>query len=310
MASSKRLGRAQHFIQSPQLRWARDPQLWVEIFVTMNFAILAVDIFIAHSMNRFRVAAEYIPLYFSIATPPLLISVIAMRWILHWRAPWRDIGFLIGWLAVLVGLAGVLFHLNSSFFLHRTIMSLTYAAPFAAPLAYTGLGFLLLVNRMVDSRSKQWAQWVIFLALGGFFGNFVLCLTDHAGNGFYFKTEWIPVVSAAFATGFLLVPLFIKVTCRFLDLCMLVMLAQVVVGLLGFWFHLQANLIEPGHSLFSKFVNGAPPLAPLLFPNLVGLALIGLWALTPHVEESSPGMSWLGALYHWANPRQKSEVAQ
>jgi hypothetical protein len=292
------------------MRWASDPQLWVELFVTLNFAILAVDIYIAHSMNQFRVAAEYIPLYFSIAVPPLLAAVIAMRWIGHWRAPWRDIGFLVGWLAVLVGLAGVLFHLNSSFFLHRTIMSLTYAAPFAAPLAYAGLGFLLLVNRMIDPRSKQWSQWIIFLALGGFFGNFVLCLTDHAGNGFFFKTEWIPVISAAFATGFLVVPLFMQVTRRYLDLCLLVMLAQVAVGLLGFWFHLQANLIEPGHNLFSKFVNGAPPLAPLLFPNLVGLALIGIWALIPHLQEPQRGRSWLGALYRWANPQATQSLAE
>ena len=114
---------------------------------------------------------------------------------------------MVGWLSVLVGLGGVLYHLESRFFLDRTLKSLTYAAPFAAPLAYTGLGFLLLMNRMVAARSAEWARWVIFLALGGFFGNFVLSLTDHASNGFFAKTEWIPVISSALATGFLIVPL-------------------------------------------------------------------------------------------------------
>ena len=52
---------------------------------------------------------------------------------------------------------------------------------------------------------------------------------------------------------------------------------QALVGVLGFWFHLQANLVEPGSGLFDKLVKGAPPMAPLLFPNLVGLAFIGLW---------------------------------
>ena len=79
-------------------------------------------------------------------------------------------------------------------------------------------------------------------------------------------------------------------------------MAQVIVGLLGFWFHLRANLIEPGHSLFGKLVNGAPPLAPLLFPNLVGLAFIGIWAMIPHLEEPASGRSWLGSAYRWANP--------
>lgn len=303
MRTSKLLARAQGLIRAPRLRWAYDPDLWVELFVTVNFAILSGDIYIAHSVNQFRRPAEYIPLCFSIAAPPVLAVVIALRWRWRLQAPWRDVGYLIGWLAILVGLAGVLYHLKSSFFLDRTLKSLTYAAPFVAPLAYTGLGFLLLVNRMVDSRSKEWAQWIMLLALGGFLGNFVLSLTDHAGNGFFFKTEWIPVISSAFATGFLIVPLFMKVTRRFLDLCLLVLLAQALVGILGFWFHLHANLIEPGHSLFDKVVNGAPPLAPLLFPNLVGLALIGVWALIPHIEESEPGSSWLGSAYRWAHPQ-------
>ena len=309
MPGSSLLARAQQLIRSPQLHWARDPQLWVELFATANLAVLAADIYIAHSVNQFRRPAEYIPLYFSIAAPPVLALVIALRWRWQLRAPWRDVGYLIGWLAILIGLAGVLFHLESSFFLNKTLKSLTYAAPFAAPLAYTGLGFLLLVNRMVDSRSKEWAQWIMLLALGGFFGNFVLSLTDHAANGFFLKTEWIPVISSAFATGFLIVPLIMRVTRRFLDLCLLVMFAQAFVGVLGFWFHLRANLIEPGHSLFSKLVNGAPPLAPLLFPNLVGLALIGMWAFIPHVEEPPIEHSWLGTAYHWIHPQNPDLTA-
>jgi hypothetical protein len=284
------------------MRWAHSPTLWVELFVTMNLAILGGDIFIAHSVNHFARLAEYIPLYFSLASPVLLAAAIALRWLGGFQSAWRDIGYLVGWLSILVGLGGVLYHLESRFFLDRTLASLTYAAPFAAPLAYTGLGFLLLVNRMVAPRSADWARWVTLLALGGFLGNFVLSLTDHASNGFFLRTEWIPVISSALATGFLIVPLILQVTRRFLDLCVLVMAGQALVGILGFWFHIQANLIEPGHSLWEKLVNGAPPMAPLLFPNLVGLALIGLWALIPHLEESTPGASWLGSAYRWAHP--------
>jgi len=304
MPASSLLHRLQAIVTGRHLRWAHDPQLWIELFVTANVAILAADIYIAHSVNHFQKAAEYIPLYFSMAAPVILLSIIALRWIWHFEAPWRDVGYLIGWLSVLVGLGGVLYHLQSRFFLDRTLKSLTYAAPFAAPLAYTGLGFLLLMNRMVSSRSAEWARWVIFLAMGGFFGNFVLSLTDHASNAFFEKTEWIPVISSAFATSFLTVPLVLKVTRRFMDLCLVVMLLQALVGVVGFWFHLRANLVEPGYSLFDRLVNGAPPMAPLLFPNLVGLALIGMWALLPHLEEPMPGRSWLGASYDWAHPQE------
>jgi hypothetical protein len=308
MRINKLLSRIQGIITEPRLRWVHDPQLWVELFVTANLAILAADIYLAHSVNHFQKAAEYIPLYFSIGAPAVLGILIALRWIWRVQSPWRDVGYLVGGLAVLVGLGGVLYHLESRFFLDRTLKSLTYAAPFAAPLAYTGLGFLLLMNRMVAARSAEWARWVILLALGGFFGNFVLSLTDHASNGFFARTEWIPVISSAFATGFLLIPLALTVTRRFLDVCLVVMLGQAFVGVLGFWFHMRANLIEPGHDLFDKLVNGAPPMAPLLFPNLVGLALIGLWALIPHVPETEPETSWLGAAYAWTHPGDEADA--
>ena len=49
------------------------------------------------------------------------------------------------------------------------------------------------------------------------------------------------------------------------------------VGILGFYYHTTANLRGPSPSTFDNFVFGAPALAPLLFPNLVLLAAIGLW---------------------------------
>jgi hypothetical protein len=304
MAASKLLARAQALITDPRMRWAYDPQLWIELFVTVNLAFLAADIYLAHSVNHFAKSAEYIPFYFSLAAPLALAVVIALRWLRGFQGPWRDVGYLVGWLSVFVGLGGVVYHLDSSFFVNRTLKSLTYCAPFAAPLAYTGLGLLLLVNRMVALRSVEWARWVILLALGGFFGNFVLTLTDHASNGFFVKTEWIPVVSSAFATGFLIVPVITMVTRRFLDLCLIVMVVQALVGVLGFVLHMQANLVAPEHSLFDKLVNGAPAFAPLLFPNLVGLAFIGLWAMIPHLEESTPRSSWIGSTYLWVHPRE------
>lgn len=305
MAASRLLLCTQRLLRDPHLRGVHDMQLWVELFAAANLAILAADIYIAHSTNQFRNPAEYIPFYFSLGAPVVLAAGIFARCIGRAVAPWRIAGFVVGWLAILTGLAGVLYHLESSFFVERTVRSLTYAAPFAAPLAYTGLGFLLLMNRMVETRSAEWARWVLLLALGGFLGNFVLSLTDHAENGFFAGTEWIPVCSSALATGFLLVPLIYPVTRRFLDACCVVMLLQAAAGVLGFWFHLQANLVEPGHNLFEKLVNGAPPLAPLLFPNLVALAWIGLWALTPHLrEDENPHSrrSVMGAVYAWAQP--------
>ncbi len=263
------------------------PQLWVELFVAANFAALAGDIFLAHSQNAFERPAEYIPLYFSLGAAAIMGAVIALRR----RAPtvWRDVGHLVGWLAVAVGLAGVVLHLDSRFFYERTIRSLTYAAPFAAPLAYAGLGLLLIANRLVASGSREWAMWMLLLSLGGFAGNFVFSLTDHAQNGFFNPIEWLPVVSSACAVGVLAVPFIVDVTRGYLTLSALVVGVEAVVGVLGFGVHIVAVSRQPAASWFEKVLSGAPPMAPLLLPNLAILAGIALWSLGPWLERETIG---------------------
>jgi hypothetical protein len=150
----------------------------------------------------------------------------------RWPVVWKDLGYLVGWMAVFVGLTGVILHLESHFFYERPLRSLTYSAPFAAPLAYPGLGFLIIMNRMVNPESLEWAQWVLLLTLGGFMGNFVLSLADHAGNGFFNPLEWVPVVASAIAVGFLAVPLFMRVSRQYVDLCAAILLLEAGVGLL------------------------------------------------------------------------------
>src|SRR5262249_4282932 len=99
-------------------------QLIVEVFVLFNFAGLILDIFLAHSENHFRRQSEYVPLFFSIAATFALAAIVPLRR----RSPavWRDVGYLVGWVSVGVGLAGVILHLDSQFFYERTIRSLTY----------------------------------------------------------------------------------------------------------------------------------------------------------------------------------------
>src|SRR6476469_11148062 len=97
--------------------WLVDHQLWVELFVLFNFAGLVGDIFLAHSANHFRRSSEYVPLYFSIAATAGLAAVLPLR--RTWPAVWRDVGHLVGWLAIAVGLAGVVLHLDSRFFDER-----------------------------------------------------------------------------------------------------------------------------------------------------------------------------------------------
>lgn len=263
--------------------WPPEPWFLVEAFAILNLGFLTFDIYLAHSTNSFRRAAEYIPLYFSASAPLLLVVALALR--RRWVAVWKDLGYLVGWAAIVIGFAGVVLHLDSSFFYERTIRSLTYSAPFAAPLAYTGLGFLLVLNRMLDSNAVEWAQWVWFMTLGGFVGNFVFSLTDHAENGFFSPVEWVAVVASAIAIGFLVTPLLTRVTQKFLLVCAVVLALEAAVGVWGFVLHAERNLQGPSVHPLSNFIYGAPPMAPLLFPNLVALGFIALWRVWKFAPE-------------------------
>ena len=261
----------------PSNAWWGQPWFLVEAFAVVNLGFLTFDIYLAHSVNDFRRAAEYIPLYFSTLAPLVLLAGLAFR--PRWKAVWVDLGYFVGWGAILIGLTGVILHLDSAFFYERTIKSLTYSAPFAAPLAYTGLGFLLVLNRMLDPDSVEWARWVLLFTLGGFIGNFVFSLSDHASNGFFHPLEWVAVGASAVAVGFLVTPLLVKVSKGFISLCALILLGEAGIGGWGFVLHAAGNLHGPSMQPFKNFIYGAPPFAPLLFPNLMLLGLIALWRL-------------------------------
>jgi hypothetical protein len=251
-----------------------------ELFAVANLTFLAGDIFLAHAINAFSRWEEWIPFVFSLATGPLLLAAFFMEGVSApaGRRAARLLGIAIGGAAIAVGVAGLLLHLDSAFFARQTLKNLVYTAPFAAPLAYAGLGLLVLLDRLVDE-GTEWACWVILLALGGFAGNVALSLADHAQNGFFRRTEWIPVAAAAFAVGFLGRAIFVPGDRRFAGLCLALMAAEAGVGVLGFVLHLRANLANPGRSYWDRFLYGAPIFAPLLFANLAILAAIGLSAL-------------------------------
>jgi len=177
-------------------------------------------------------------------------------------------------------------HLEGWFFESVTLLSLTYSAPFVAPLSFTGLGCLLLLNRMGDPERPAWGPWVIFLALGGFVGNFALSLIDHAQNAFFYWTEWIPVVVSAMAVGILTAVLLRVPTRPVLHIAFAVLGLQVLVGSLGLGLHLAPLLsgeaAETG--LWDALRYGPPVFAPLLFVDLAALSALGLWDLYAKID--------------------------
>ncbi len=228
-------------------------------------------------MNDFAAWTQWIPVAFS----ALAIPLIAIAWWaeFHDKRAGRWLALFVGATSVAVGVGGMALHLVDHFFLEQTIRNLVYTAPFAAPLAYAGVGLLLILGRTRVDGERERAQWVLVLALGGFVGTFVMALADHAQNGFFVVTEWIPVGAGALAIGFLVPSLGDRVTVPQLRLCAWVMGLEVAVGLLGFALHLLADVRGPSASLADNLRFGAPPFAPLLFANMALLAWLGLWSL-------------------------------
>jgi hypothetical protein len=179
---------------------------------------------------------------------------------------------------VLIGIVGMVYHLRDHFFRQQTLRSLVYTAPFIAPLSYTGIGLLLILNRMVSPRRREWGRWVLVLALGGFWGNFGLSLADHAQNGFFDAREWIAVVAGAVGVGFLTMALFNDRDHRFRRLVLVVLALEVLVGMLGAGFHVWSDLHGKMGTLWDNLIYGAPVFAPMLFANLAILAALALWA--------------------------------
>src|SRR5437762_10469182 len=105
--------------------WYRQPRAWLEAFALVNLGFLAPDIYLAHSTNLFHRAAEYVPFYFSLAAPALLLAAALAAGRGSERG-WRALGIVVGWGAVVVGIVGLVLHLRSRFFYEETLESLVY----------------------------------------------------------------------------------------------------------------------------------------------------------------------------------------
>lgn len=260
----------------------RSRRTLLEVFLTANLAFLGVDVLLAHSVNAFRDPLEWAPIAFSAVSAPVLAALL-----LGGRFPdsesSRWIGGAVGAASIACGITGMALHLAAWFFRTWTAESLVYAAPFVAPTAYAGIGFLLLANRSRGVWRLRdglgWGQWVLLFTAGGFAGNYLLSLLDHEQNGFFRWSEWIPVGAAALAVpALVLVALRPRSSGGLVPVVGWILAAEAGVGILGLILHLQAAFGAPGGLTLDSLLYGAPPFAPLLFADLAVLGGIGLLA--------------------------------
>ena len=136
------------------------------------------------------------------------------------------------------------------------------------------------MNGMIGDTDLEWSEWVVFMAGFGWCGNFILSVFDHAQNGFFNPSEWLPVFTSALAVGCLVTLFFVPHHSHFLKFCVVVLGVNFIVGIAGFFFHVGAGLQVAAVNRMEGFLYGAPVFAPLLFPNLSLLAMLGIWKLS------------------------------
>jgi len=249
-------------------------KILLELFIISNLFFLTFDILIAHAMNKFEHNGEYIPLYFSIISSAFLFVFFVFKNKFEFLS--KNLNIVIGIISILVGLLGFYYHLDSRLLKEFNIKNMVYTAPLVAPLSYTGIGIVLVVNSIYDSKTDIWIKAILFCGWTGFVGNFILSLADHAQNGFFHISEWVPVISSAIAVG-VFFPLFIyKPTKNLLLGCNIALVLQFIIGIMGFILHFEANINATGTNIGENFIYGAPIFAPLLFINLSILLLFPL----------------------------------
>lgn len=257
-----------------KLDWrALSPERALDAFIAANLAFLGLDIALAHAANGFARGEEWWPLGVSISAALLLAPSVFKP---ERRAVWRGVELIVGAVSIATGVLGMILHLQSAFFEQQTLAMLVYSAPFAAPLAYVGLGLLLIMVRLEPARNEAVWGWVLLFSLGGFAGNFALTLADHAQNGFSSGSEWAGVIGAAFACSFLTVLLFRPDDALLARATAYILGLQALLGVIGFVLHVRSNLHRPG-SWLDRALYGAPLFAPLLFVDLALLGGIALW---------------------------------
>jgi len=270
---------------------------FVLLLVAVNQIFLGIDIYLAHLADQKIQPGEWIPIIFGPTAGALLLvaGVLAL-----WRRRAAAILATVVYLAsAVVGLLGIYFHLiraalpTGPITYRLTTRLLVWGPPFLGPLMFVIIALFgisavwredppdsgrLRLGKRLRVRLPLRKTDVLFLLVGAAaMVATVSAAFDHARTGWENAYLWIPTLVGAF-TAVVCFALAAIRTPRWSDLVVyaVAMAAMVVTGLLGAWFHFQANITARGTIVAERFIRGAPIMAPLLYANV---ALFGIVAL-------------------------------
>ena len=259
------------------------------IFVGLNLFVTGIDVALAHSINSFIPVYEWIPIYYF---PIGAMSCFVIAFQTTPKKIFALIHISLMSIGLMVGFIGTAFHMNAVLnpLGHLSWAWLVFGSPILAPLAFSGislLGLYAITEEVKDapgvlmiqglgtfhapiSRDKHFL-WLVGL---GFGASAITSIIDHAQYG-YNPYKLIAIVFGLFATSVVLtIALSDKWSKKDELVFFWTMIAAIIVGVMGFGFHLSGDLAGTGKISLERMLVFAPILAPLLYGDLGMLGLI------------------------------------
>lgn len=273
------------------------------LMAALNEFFLGLDTYLAHVLNGQILAREWIPILFGPTAAVLLLvaGVIAFRR----RKVAAALATAVLLASIGVGVLGAGFHLlrgaspDAAAGQQISLVMLIWSPPILAPLAFALVGLLGMSAAWVESPADSgtlllpfgWRIHLPYSKTRAYFfmvsmGTLVALISstlDHARNPWTNMAFWFPVVLgvlgvvAAVGIGAMERPSRLDVA-----VYASAMLFLLVLGGLGAFFHIRADLNHQTAVIPERFLRGAPFLAPMLFANM---GLIGLIALLDPAEQ-------------------------
>ncbi len=258
-------------------------------FVGINIMFTGIDVALAHSINQFIPIYEWIPiLFFPFGTLSCLLIAFQTKPKI-WQLIIHILFMIIG---IIVGITGTAFHANAVLNPqgYLTWAWVVFGSPILAPLAFSGISLLGLYA--ITEEDKDNPETLIVPGIGkfkspisrdrhflwlvglGLAASAITSIIDHAQYGYSFY-KLIPIIFGLFSSSVVIYLSISKEWSRGDEVVYFwTMVAAVAVGIMGFGFHLSADLAGTGSFSMERILAFAPIFAPMLYSDLGILGLL------------------------------------